>query len=92
MRGLIVGLWNITARPALSVAAMIVMSVGINSALRHTDPTHTLLEYVGLTLAAVILGFVVGFAVVPAPRRASLPDRVGGCDVQNRPGPHLTCR
>lgn len=73
--GLIVGLWNITARPAVSVAAMIVMSVGINSALRHTDPTYTLLEYVGLTLAAVLLGFVVGFAVVPAPRRASFHDR-----------------
>ncbi len=78
MLGLAVGMWFITARPAVGAAAMIVMSVGLNSQLRHLDPDTVVIEYLVLTLIALLIGSVVGFLVVPSWRPPALATRVAG--------------
>lgn len=74
--GLAVGMWFITARPAISIAAMLVMSVGLNTGLRHLDPVGVVIQYIALALTAVVIGGVVGFAIIPAWRPRPLPTRV----------------
>jgi uncharacterized membrane protein YccC len=73
---LVVGLWNVISRPALGYSFMVLVSVGFNSGLRHLDPVATLLEYVVLILIAVLIGTVVGFAVIPGLRPAPLRERI----------------
>lgn len=74
--GLAVGMWFVTARPALGAAGILVMSVGINTELRNLDATHVIVEYVLLTLVALLIGGVLGFVVVPGRRPPKLPVRV----------------
>jgi hypothetical protein len=73
---LVIGLSTITTRPALGSAAMVCMSVAMNSSLRHLDPVGTLVEYVLLTAGALVIAVVVGFAVVPGVRPPALRVRV----------------
>ncbi|RZT84210.1 putative membrane protein YccC [Pseudonocardia sediminis] len=73
---LVAGLWNMTARPALAYTFMVCVTVGFNTSLRHLDPGRTLVEYAVLTLAAVVVGVVVGFAVVPGLRPEPLRGRI----------------
>lgn len=74
--GLAVGMWFVTARPAIGTAGIIVMSVGLNTELRHLEPWAVILEYAILTLIALVIGAVVGFVVVPAWRPGPLPERI----------------
>lgn len=74
--GLAVGMWFITARPAVGAAGIIVMSVGINTELRDLVASDVIIDYVVLTLAALLIGGVVGFLVVPAWRPPTLSVRV----------------
>ncbi|MCD9199761.1 FUSC family protein [Aeromicrobium wangtongii] len=73
---LCLGLWYIVSRPALGYGFMVVVSVGFNAVSRDLDPVNLLLQYVGLTAAAVVVGLVVGFAVVPAFRAPPLRGRI----------------
>ncbi|MRK02714.1 FUSC family protein [Aeromicrobium sp. S22] len=73
---LCMGLWFIVTRPALGQGCMVVVSVGFNSVTRDLNATNLLLQYVGLTAAAVVVGLVVGFAVVPAFRPPPLRRRI----------------
>lgn len=75
--GLLVGMWFITARPAIGVAGILVMSVGINTELRHLQPMEVIVEYVVLTAIAVLVASVIGFVVVPAWRPKDIPSRIG---------------
>lgn len=75
--GLAVGLWFITARPAVGTAGIIVMSVGLNTELRDLEPFPVIAEYVVLTLLALIVGTVIGFVVIPAWRPPALDLRAG---------------
>lgn len=59
------GLWLIATNQVLSIGCFVVVSVGMNVVGRGLDPTRTLLEYVLLLLAAVMLGLLLGFVVVP---------------------------
>ncbi|MBF4585705.1 FUSC family protein [Curtobacterium sp. VKM Ac-2887] len=74
--GLLVGMWFITARPAVGVAGILVMSVGINTELRHLQPMEVIVEYVVLTAIAVLVASVIGFVVVPAWRPKDIPARI----------------
>lgn len=74
--GLAVGMWFILTRPAISIAAMLVMSVGLNTGLRHMDPVGVVTQYLALALTAVMIGGVMGFVIIPAWRPKSLPVRV----------------
>ena len=74
--GLAIGMWFVTARPAIGTAGIIVMSVGLNTELRHLEPWAVILEYVVLTIIALVIGTVVGFVVVPAWRPRPLPERI----------------
>jgi uncharacterized membrane protein YccC len=76
LAALVVGLWFITDRPAIGNGCMVLVSVGLNVSSRHLDPVRSLLEYTGLMLAAVVVGLLVGFAVVPAWRPAPLRRRI----------------
>ncbi|WP_101523062.1 FUSC family protein [Nocardioides houyundeii] len=73
---LCLGLWYIVTRPALGAGFMVVVSVGMNAVTRDLDPVDLLLQYVGLTLVAVVVGVVVGFTVVPSFRPAPLRRRI----------------
>ncbi|MER5391588.1 FUSC family protein [Saccharopolyspora sp. NPDC002686] len=73
---LLIGLWNMMARPTYAYTFMVVVTVGFNASLRHTDPVHTLVEYALLTLAAATIGVVIGFAVVPGLRPEPLQRRI----------------
>ncbi|TGN31655.1 FUSC family protein [Aeromicrobium chenweiae] len=73
---LCLGLWYIVTRPGLGNAFMVVVSVGFNSVTRDLDPVNLLLQYVGLTASAVVIGLLVGFAVVPAFRPPPLRRRI----------------
>ena len=73
--GLAVGLWFITARPAIGTAGIIVMSVGLNSEMRHLDPYAVIIEYVVLSVLALVIGGLIGFIVVPAWRPPSVGSR-----------------
>lgn len=73
---LVVGLWYMTAAPAIGYGCMVLVTVGLNVSTRHLDPTGTLLEYTALMMAAVLVATVVGFAVVPALRPLPLTARV----------------
>ncbi len=66
------GLWLIASNQVLSIGSFVVVSVGMNVVGRGLDPTRTLLEYVLLLAAGVVIGLLIGFAVVPHLR----PDRV----------------
>jgi hypothetical protein len=73
---LCLGLWYIVTRPGLGNAFMVVVSVGFNAVTRDLDPENLLLQYVGLTACAVVIGVVIGFAVVPAFRPPPLRSRI----------------
>ncbi|QNG38801.1 hypothetical protein F1C76_21700 [Geodermatophilaceae bacterium NBWT11] len=73
---LVVALWYLTARPVIGYAGLLCMSVGLNSSLRDLDPAATLVEYVVLSLIAVLIGVVLGFAVIPGVRGRPLSERV----------------
>jgi len=73
---LALGLWYIVSRPALGAGFMVVVSVGFNAVTRDLDPGDLLVQYVALTACAVVVGLVLGFAVVPAFRPAPLRERV----------------
>ena len=73
---LCLGLWYIVTRPALGNACMVVVSVGFNSVTRHLDPVDLLLQYVGLTACAVLVGVVLGFTLIPGFRPPPLRRRV----------------
>lgn len=73
---LCLGLWFIVTRPALGSAFMVIVSVGFNSITRDLDPVTLLAQYVGLTLSAVLVGVVFGFAVIPGFRPAPLRRRI----------------
>ena len=73
---LCLGLWFIVTRPALGGAFMVIVSVGFNSVTRDLDPVTLLLQYVGLTASAVLVGVVFGFVVIPAFRPAPLRNRI----------------
>lgn len=66
------GLWLIASNQVLSIGSFVVVSVGMNVVGRGLDPTRTLLEYVLLLSAGVMIGLLIGFAVVPHLK----PDRV----------------
>lgn len=78
MLGLAVGMWFITAKPAVGAAAMIVMSVGLNHQLHDLEPDALVIEYLVLTLIALLIGSVIGFLVVPSWRPPALPTRITG--------------
>jgi hypothetical protein len=73
---LLLGLWNLTARPAVGYAFMVVVSVGLNASTRGLDPADLLAEYAVLTASAVAVGLLVGFAVIPAFRPPPLRRRI----------------
>ncbi|QDB78076.1 hypothetical protein FE251_00820 [Georgenia wutianyii] len=73
---LCLGLWYVVTRPALGSAFMVVVSVGFNSVSRDLDPVNLLLQYVGLTACAVLLGVVLGYVVIPGFRPPPLRERV----------------
>ncbi|MCR2817047.1 FUSC family protein [Microbacterium jiangjiandongii] len=73
---LCLGLWYIVTRPALGAAFMVVVSVGFNAVNRDLDPVTLLLQYVGLTASAVVVGVVFGFVVIPGLRPAPLRRRI----------------
>lgn len=73
---LCLGLWYIVSRPALGGAFMVIVSVGFNSVTRDLNAVDLLVQYVGLTLAAVLVGGVLGFVVVPGFRPAPLRRRI----------------
>ncbi len=73
---LCLGLWYIATRPALGNAFMVIVSVGFNSVTRDLNPVSLLTQYVGLTAAAVLIGWVLGFMVIPAFRPAPLRQRI----------------
>lgn len=73
---LCLGLWYIVTRPGLGNAFMVVVSVGFNSVSRDLNPQNLLLQYIGLTASAVVVGLIVGFAVVPAFRPPPLRRRI----------------
>ncbi|MBO0901470.1 hypothetical protein J1G43_16025 [Cellulomonas sp. zg-ZUI22] len=73
---LCLGLWYIVTLPALGNAFMVVVSVGFNAVSRDLDPVTLLTQYVGLIAAAVLLGVVLGFVVVPGFRPPPLRERV----------------
>jgi hypothetical protein len=73
---LCLGLWYIVTRPGLGNAFMVVVSVGFNAVNRDLDPTNLLVQYIALTACAVVIGLVVGFAVVPAFRPPPLRTRI----------------
>ncbi|MEK8227417.1 FUSC family protein [Oerskovia sp. M15] len=77
---LCLGLWYIVTRPALGAAFMVVVSVGFNSVTRDLNAVNLLVQYVGLTLSAVLVGLVLGFAVIPGFRPHL-------CDDVSRPRP-----
>lgn len=66
MIGLAVGMWFITARPAVGTAGILVMSVGLNTQVQHLQPTTVIIEYATLTLVGLLIGGLIGFVVVPA--------------------------
>ncbi|MEO6998817.1 MAG: hypothetical protein ABI112_12105 [Terracoccus sp.] len=66
------GLWLIASNQVLSIGSFVVVSVGMNVVSRGLDPTRTLVEYLLLLFAGVVIGLLLGFAVVPHLR----PDRV----------------
>ncbi|MER7082338.1 FUSC family protein, partial [Saccharopolyspora kobensis] len=76
LTALVVALWNMMSRPAVAYTFMVVVTVGFNTSLRHTDPVHTLVEYAVLTLIAALIGVLVGFAVVPGLRPEPLRQRI----------------
>jgi len=76
MVGLAVGMWFITARPAIGTAGLIVMSVGLNAEVRNLDPFAVAIEYTILTAIALLIATVIGFAVVPSWRPAAIAVRV----------------
>ena len=55
---------------------MVIVSVGFNSVTRDLNPVSLLTQYVGLTAAAVLIGWVLGFMVIPAFRPAPLRQRI----------------
>ncbi|MBC2933142.1 FUSC family protein [Nocardioides sp. zg-1228] len=73
---LCLGLWYVVTRPALGNAFMVVVSVGFNSVSRDLDPVALLVQYVGLTASAVLVGVVLGFTVIPRFRPAPLRRRI----------------
>jgi uncharacterized membrane protein YccC len=73
---LCLGLWYILTRPALGNAFMVVVSVGLNPVTRDLDAGSLLAQYVWLTLSAVVVGVVLGFAVIPGFRPAPLRRRI----------------
>ncbi|MBD7917468.1 hypothetical protein H9657_04135 [Cellulomonas sp. Sa3CUA2] len=73
---LCLGLWYIVTRPALGGAFMVVVSVGFNSVTRDLNAVDLLRQYVVLTVIAVVVGVVLGFAVVPGFRPPPLRRRV----------------
>jgi hypothetical protein len=73
---LCLGLWFIATRPALGNAFMVVVSVGFNSVSRDLNPANLLVQYVALIACAVVLGVVLGFAVIPGFRPPPLRQRV----------------
>lgn len=73
---LCLGLWYIVTRPALGNAFMVIVSVGFNSVTRDLNPVNLLAQYVGLTAAAVLIGWVLGFTVIPGLRPAPLRQRI----------------
>lgn len=77
MVGLAVGMWFITARPAVGTAGLIVMSVGLNTELRSLDPFEVVAEYAILAMIALLIGTVVGFLLVPSWRPPTLTVRAG---------------
>lgn len=70
------GLWLIVTDQVLSIGCFVVVSVGMNVVGRDLDPTRTLLEYVLLLLAAVTIGLLLGFVVVPHLSPQRLDERV----------------
>ncbi|KZM33476.1 FUSC family protein [Oerskovia enterophila] len=73
---LCLGLWYIVTRPALGGAFMVVVSVGFNSVTRDLNAVDLLTQYVVLTLSAVLVGVVLGFAVIPGFRPPPLRRRI----------------
>jgi len=73
---LCLGLWYIATRPALGNAFMVIVSVGFNSVTRDLDAVNLLVQYVGLTLCAVLVGVVLGYSVIPGFRPAPLRRRI----------------
>ena len=73
---LCLGLWYIVTRPALGAAFMVVVSVGFNSVTRDLNAVDLLAQYVLLTLSAVVVGLVLGFAVIPGFRPPPLRRRI----------------
>jgi hypothetical protein len=73
---LVVGLGNVMSRPVLGYSALVCVSVGFNTALRALDPWATLAEFAVLTVAAVVIGVVIGFVVVPGLRPPPLRARL----------------
>ncbi|MEO9222038.1 MAG: hypothetical protein ABI251_09745, partial [Mycobacteriaceae bacterium] len=70
------GLWLIASNQVLSIGSFVVVSVGMNVVGRGLDPTRTLLEYVLLLAAGVVIGLLIGFAVVPHLRPERVDERV----------------
>ncbi len=52
------------------------MSVGLNYQMHQMDPVAVAVEYLILTLAALVIGTVIGFVVVPAWRPPAVRVRV----------------
>ncbi|MCI9889518.1 hypothetical protein JT358_13780 [Micrococcales bacterium 31B] len=70
------GLWFVPTSPKLGYALFVVVSIEMGTSLRGRDPFSLLGEYVLLTVAAVVIGVVVGFAVVPGHKPLPLAERV----------------
>lgn len=66
---LCLGLWYIITRPALGAGFMVIVSAGFNAVTRDLDPVTLLVQYVALTVAAVVVGVLLGFTVIPASAR-----------------------
>ncbi|MBC9733680.1 FUSC family protein [Nocardioides marmotae] len=73
---LALGLWYITTLPAVGAAFMVMVSVGLNAVTRDLDAADLLVQYVLLVLCGLVVGVVIGFAVVPAFRPPPLRQRI----------------
>ncbi|MEO6791463.1 MAG: FUSC family protein [Ornithinibacter sp.] len=70
------GLWLIASNQVLSIGSFVIVSVGMNVTGGGLDPTRTLVEYVLLLFAGVLIGLLAGFAVVPHLRPDGVDERV----------------
>jgi uncharacterized membrane protein YccC len=73
---LLIGFPFMQTQPMLFNGCMVFLSVGMNASTRHLDPVSTLIEYVLLMAAAVVIGLVFGFVAVPGVPRPPVSERL----------------